>query len=237
MMLTGQVFAIMSDTATKEQVKEIVAAADEYLFDETIGGYKLNTNFCEVKEDLGRMFGFAYGHKENGAVFSHMVVMFANALYQRGFVPEGYKAINTLYRHCSDFNKSKIYPGIPEYIGDNGRGLYHYLTGSASWLLLTVLTEMFGIKGDLGDLLLEPKLMLEQFDENLNAEAKLIFADRKLTVQYCNKNGKEYGKYRVGRITVDGVTYEKFSDKKVILRKDIETLKEALEHVITVELV
>jgi cellobiose phosphorylase len=237
MMLTGQVFAIMSDTATKEQVNEIVAAADEYLFDEAIGGYKLNTNFCEVKDDLGRMFGFAYGHKENGAVFSHMVVMFANALYQRGFVPEGYKAINTLYRHCSDFNKSKIYPGIPEYIGDNGRGLYHYLTGSASWLLLTVLTEMFGIKGDLGDLLLEPKLMLDQFDENLNAEARLIFADRKLTVQYCNKSGKEYGKYRLGHISMDGITYEAFGDKKVIMRKDIEALEEAVEHVITVELV
>jgi cellobiose phosphorylase len=237
MMLTGQVFAIMSETATKEQVKEIVAAADEYLFDEAIGGYKLNTNFHEVKEDLGRMFGFAYGHKENGAVFSHMVVMFANALYQRGFVPEGYKAINTLYCHCSDFNKSKIYPGIPEYIGDNGRGLYHYLTGSASWLLLTVLTEMFGIKGHLGNLLLEPKLLLEQFDTNLQAQARLIFADRKLTILYCNKSGKEYGNYQIGCITVDGVTYETEIGKKVIKRSDIEALNEANEHVITVELV
>ena len=38
------------------------------------------------------MFGFAYGEKENGAVFSHMTVMFANALYRRGFAKEGWKA-------------------------------------------------------------------------------------------------------------------------------------------------
>ena len=102
MMLTSQVFAIMSETATKEQVESIVAAADAYLYNESIGGYKLNTNFKEVKDDLGRMFGFAYGHKENGAVFAHMAVMYANALYQRGFVKEGFKAIDSLYRHCSN---------------------------------------------------------------------------------------------------------------------------------------
>ena len=237
MMLTGQVFAIMSNTATEQQVKEIVAAADTYLYEEAIGGYKLNTNFNEVKTDLGRMFGFAYGHKENGAVFSHMAVMYANALYQRGFVPEGYKAINSLYRHCSNFEKSKIYPGIPEYIGENGRGLYHYLTGSASWLLLTVLTEMFGIKGSLGNLLLEPKLMLEQFDENQEAHAQLIFADRKLRIQYCNKAAKEYGTYQVGGITLDGALYNSESGEHLIKRSDIVALKEDKEHVILIELI
>lgn len=45
---------------------------------------------------MGRMFGFAYGEKENGAVFSHMTVMYANALYKRGYVEEGYKALQTL---------------------------------------------------------------------------------------------------------------------------------------------
>lgn len=40
------------------------------------------------------MFGFAYGEKENGAVFSHMAVMFANALYKRGFVKEGHRALD-----------------------------------------------------------------------------------------------------------------------------------------------
>ncbi|MCI8537808.1 MAG: cellobiose phosphorylase, partial [Oscillospiraceae bacterium] len=93
MMLTGQVFAIMSGTATEEQTKAITRSADRYLYQKEIGGYRLNTDFHELKMDMGRMFGFAYGEKENGAVFSHMTVMYANALYRRGFVREGYKAL------------------------------------------------------------------------------------------------------------------------------------------------
>jgi cellobiose phosphorylase len=181
------------------------------------------------------MFGFAYGHKENGAVFSHMTVMFANALYQRGFVPEGYKAINSLYSHCSDFSKSRIYPGVPEYIGDNGRGLYHYLTGSASWLLLTVLREMFGVKGELGNLVLEPKLVLEQFDENQEAGVSFLFADRKLKVNYVNSKAKEYGSYRIESISIDGAAYEGNRIGE-IKRTDIEALSKQDEHTIVVVL-
>ena len=70
-MLTGQVFTVMADVATDEQVVAIAKSADKYLYDEAIGGYRLNTDFKEVKTDLGRLFGFAFGHKENGAVFSH----------------------------------------------------------------------------------------------------------------------------------------------------------------------
>jgi cellobiose phosphorylase len=242
MMLTGQVFAIMSETAADEQVKKIIASADSYLYDAAIGGYKLNTDFKEIKDDLGRMFGFAYGHKENGAVFSHMVTMFANALYQRGFVSEGYKAINSLYLHCSDFERSRIYPGIPEYIGNNGRGLYHYLTGSASWLLLTVLTEMFGIKGQMGDLLLNPKLMPEQFDKNHKASVAFLFADRKIKVNYINKDLKEYGTYRIGSIAIDQITYSgsvgnQEIGRGLIKRSDILALAPDLEHSIDVELI
>ncbi|MDF2589010.1 MAG: cellobiose phosphorylase-like protein [Anaerocolumna sp.] len=237
MMLTGQVFTIMSGTATDEQVQNIVTSADTYLYDGAIGGYKLNTNFNEIKDDLGRMFGFAYGHKENGAVFSHMAVMYANALYQRGFVSEGYKAIKSLYTHCSNFEKSKIYPGVPEYIGDNGRGLYHYLTGSASWLLLTVLTEMFGIKGDMGNLRFDPKLMKEQFDDNNKAEVNLVFADRKLNIQYSNIHNKEFGEYQVGSITINGTKYDYKNGYEAIQRNDIVSLDSEKEHNIMVELI
>lgn len=237
MMLTGQVFAIMSGTATKEQIKEIVKASDAYLYDENVGGYKLNTDFKEIKTDLGRMFGFAYGSKENGAVFSHMAVMYANALYQRNFVNEGYKVIASLYNHLSNFEKSKIYPGIPEYIGDNGRGLYHYLTGSASWLLLTVLTEMFGVKGHYGDLLLEPKLIKEQFDETGSTYVQLEFAGKPIKVIYKNVNNKAFEDYKISSVTLNGSNYGLTGNRALIKREDLEGLKAGETQVIEVELV
>lgn len=188
MMLTGQVFTIMSGTAKTEQIPEICKAADAYLYDEKAGGYRLNTNFEEVKFNLGRMFGFAYGEKENGAVFSHMEVMYANALYQRGFAREGYKALQTLADRALDFETSRIYPGIPEYFNADGRGLYHYLTGAASWYMLTVITQVFGVKGSVGDFVIEPKLCKEQFDKNGNARLAMPFMGKlfRITRIRCN---------------------------------------------------
>lgn len=233
MMLTGQVFTIMSNIATEKQVKEIVKAADNYLYDKEVGGYRLNTNFKELKTDLGRMFGFAYGSKENGAVFSHMTIMYANALYQRGFVKEGFKVIDALYKHCINFEVSKIYPGIPEYISSKGRGMYHYLTGSASWLILTVLTEMFGVKGSYGDMKLDPKLLLSQFDEDNKASISLVFSDRKFKVEYINELHKDFGEYKIQEIFINNETYE-FDNLNTIDKKYINSLEVDKEHIITV---
>jgi len=235
MMLTGQVFSIMSNTATEEQVKSIIKAADKYLYDETIGGYRLNTNFNEIKTDFGRMFGFAYGHKENGSVFSHMATMYANALYQRGFVHEGFKVIDTLYSHCNNFDVSRIYPGVPEYINEKGRGMYNYLTGSASWLILTVLTEMFGVKGEMGNLIFEPKILLKQFDDENKASIQMNFAERMINIVYINEGKKEYGDYSVKEIYINGQEY-KFNGQPVIHRNVITSFDENIKQIIKVVL-
>lgn len=235
MMLTSQVFTIMSGVATKEQVEDVIRAADHYLYEEKMGGYRLNTNFNEVKLDLGRMFGFAYGQKENGAVFCHMAIMYANALYQRGFVKEGYHVIDSLFRHCNNFAVSRIYPGIPEYIAENGRGLYHYLTGSASWLLLTVLTEMFGIKGRYGDLYFEPKLLLEQFKQDGTAKVEFTFAEKSFEVTYQNSKGIEVSEYQVSEVILDDLHYES-ENLGCIRRSDLLKLSDNQKHLITVVL-
>ena len=199
MMLTGQVFAIMSGTATEEQTKAITRSAGRYLYQKKTGGYRLNTDFHELKMDMGRMFGFAYGEKENGAVFSHMTVMYANALYRRGFVREGYKALQTLADTAMDFQTSKIYPGIPEYFNGEGRGMYHYLTGAASWYMLTVITQAFGVRGEGGDLVIEPKLVREQFDSNGEAAIDFSFASKRFRAVIVNPAGKDFGEYRAAR--------------------------------------
>ncbi len=195
MMLTGQVFAIMGYVATDEQIRKITTSADHYLYQAEIGGYRLNTDFHELKFDMGRMFGFAYGEKENGAVFSHMTVMYANALYCRGFAKEGWKALKALADTALNFDTSRIYPGIPEYFRSDGRGMYHYLTGAASWYLLTMITEVFGVHGASGDLIMHPKLLSEQFDSDGKASISLTFASKHLNITYINKNKKDFGEY------------------------------------------
>lgn len=238
MMLTGQVFSIMSQTATEEQVAQICQSADQYLYEKEIGGYRLNTNFGEQKTDLGRMFGFAYGEKENGAVFSHMTVMYANALYQRGFVQEGYKALQSLADTAMDFETSGILPGIPEYFNSEGKGLYHYLTGAASWYMLTMVTQVFGVRGQMGDLLLEPKLVKQQFDASGCAELELVYMGRPFKIVYFNRLNKEYGEYQVHRVTCDGEEITDCLSQLVCLPiKWLKTLDLEKQHSIIVELV
>ncbi len=231
MTLTGQVFNIMGNVASKERVKSIIDSVDKYLFDPKVGGCRLNSDFKEVKLDLGRCFGFAFGHKENGAMFSHMAVMYANALYQRGFKDQGYKVLNTIYNHCIDFEKSRIYPGIPEYINERGRGLYNYLTGSASWLLLTMVEEVFGVKGDLGDLIIMPKLQKEQISSNGICSMTTIFADKNVTFIYTGNivDGK------VENILLDK-DYIEFEQEECFVRIKRQTITDKIQNgsVITV---
>ena len=236
MTLTGQVFALMENVASEEQTNEIVRSVEHYLYDSNLGGNRLNTNFGEVLPDLGRGFGFAYGHKENGAMFSHMAVMYAYALYKRGLVKKGYKVLDDIYMHCQDFSRSHIFPGIPEYINERGRGMYTYLTGSASWYLLTLVTEAFGVRGKLGDLVIEPKLVPEQFNREGKAHLLTRFADRKLDIVYFNQTLLDFGEYRVHSVNLDGQPIECTGSQVTIPRSRIYSLDPARTHRVEINL-
>ncbi|MFC1620681.1 GH36-type glycosyl hydrolase domain-containing protein [Candidatus Omnitrophota bacterium] len=217
MTLTGQVFPIMSGVATDKQIKEIYRSAKKYLWDKKLGGFRLNTDFGGVYPDLGRAFGFAYGEKENGSFFSHMNVMFAYALYKRGFAKQGFEVLNSIYKMCMNTSISKIYPGLPEYFNSEGRGMYHYLTGSASWFALTMLTQVFGIRGNMGDLLIDPKLTKEQFVKSTKISIDTNFAGRKIKTTYINPRKLDYGKYKIGKIVIN----EKITTKPLIKREEL----------------
>ena len=237
MMLTGQVFAIMSGVAEDTHIRKIVKSADHYLYRKETGGYRLNTDFHELKSDMGRMFGFAYGEKENGSVFSHMAVMYANALYRRGFVKEGWKALKTLADTALNFDTSHIYPGIPEYFRSDGRGMYHYLTGAASWYMMTMITEVFGVHGESGDLILYPKLLAEQFDSDGNASITVPFAGKCFTIVYKNTEGKDFGACTIGSALCGQTMLPVCEDSFAVLtRESINALPDHA-YTITVELI
>ena len=219
MTLTGQVFPIMSGVADERQICSILKSANKFLLDKKLGGYRLNTDFGDEQHSLGRAFSFVYGDKENGAFFNHMVVMFANALYRRGFVREGWKAMSSIYKMALNTDKSKIYPCLPEYFDAEGRGMYSYLTGSASWYILTLLTEVFGVKGRDGDLLIEPKLSPEQFKRTSTISIKRVFAGRKLCINYSNPKKLEYKKYRITSATLDSRKLSVSGSKTLVINR------------------
>ncbi|MCM1027521.1 MAG: cellobiose phosphorylase [Roseburia sp.] len=216
MMLTGQAFCLLSGTADERQAEQIVRAVNRYLYRPDRGGVCLNTDFHEVRLDLGRMFGFAYGSKENGAVFCHMAVMYAYALYARSFPEEGWRVLEQLFAQAGDFPKSRVLPGVPEYFDERGRGMYPYLTGAASWMWLTVQTQMFGVRGEEGNLVLESKLLAEQFNGEGWAEISCHSAGCQLRVRYENPLRLEPSAYKIGKVTCGGREIPG-SGKKVVL--------------------
>ncbi len=237
MTLTGQVFAIMSGLASDQEVREVSDSVDHFLKDKTLGGFRLNTDFgVRHYLDLGRAFGFAYGTKENGAFFSHMNVMYAYALYARGFVREGYEVLHSIYQMANDPVRAKIYPGVPEYFDSEGRGMYHYLTGSASWYVLAELTQVFGVRGAGGDLLIAPKLVKEEFacDGQAKAQVSCQFAGRQLTVTYENPQALDHGSYKIKSVSLNGhpVAFEPVSSTEVKIKR--EALLNASENQLTV---
>jgi cellobiose phosphorylase len=221
MTLTGQVFPIMTGVASDDRVASMATAVNRFLKDPVTGGVRLNTDFGGIQPDLGRAFSFVYGDKENGAVFSHMVVMYANALYRRGFVKEGHEALSSLFKMAVDSKRSRIYPGLPEYFNAEGRGLYHYLTGSASWYVFTLLTQVFGVRGEAGDLLIAPKLMPHQFDRRNEARVEAWFAGSRVRITFHNPKRVPYEKIKISAVTADSgaVPFDRKTEREIILRR------------------
>ena len=97
--------------------------------------------------------------------------------------------------------------------------------------MLTVITEMFGVKGNCGDMVLEPKLRKEQFQEG-KAGISMNFGKRRWHIVYINKAGKESGEYQIASVQLDGKKLEAAS----VSLEEIKLLEEHVTHELIVEL-
>jgi cellobiose phosphorylase len=154
-------------------------------------------------------------------VFSHMAVMYANALYQRGEAAEGHRVLKSLFEMASHSERSRIFPGLPEYFNNEGQGRYMYLTGSASWYVLTLLTQAFGVRGLKGDLLIAPKLEPDQFDKKGLATVHVRFAGANVTVRYQNRQRLAHARARVVSVKSEGadVPFARLSHNEIVVSR------------------
>jgi len=205
MMLASQVFAIMSGVASGEQVRRTWKSIRANLEDRSLGGFRLNTDLKQPAVNLGRAYGFAFGDKENGAFFSHMNVMLANALYSRGFIEEGCHVMGSIYRMASG-ERALLPPVLPEYFNSQGRGLYLYLTGSASWYIHTLVEEILGIAYRMGDIVLKPKLMRSNFGSARSIRVQSSSRGKKLAFIYRRPVLRK-GPYSIRKVMVNGIPH------------------------------
>jgi cellobiose phosphorylase len=131
-----------------------------------------------------------------------------------------------------------MYPGLPEYVNTRGRGVYGWLTGSASWYLLTMLTQVYGVRGYLGDLLLAPNLAPEQYDARGEASVGAGFAGRAIEVIYRNPDRLAPRACRIEGVTLDGARcpLERVAQGARISRATVAALSEDVPHQLIVSL-
>lgn len=222
LMLASQVFPIMSGGADKKQIKKIWVSIKRYLQDKKLKGFRLNTNFGSLYLDLGRAFGFSFGDKENGAFFNHMTVMLGYSLYKQGFIKEGFEVINSIHKMAAS-PQAEIYPAIPEYFNRQGKGLYHYLTGSASWYIYALLEEILGIKFTLGDIFLEPKLFWGNFF-NHSIKIKFIWEEKKIKL-WLMRGKKKNEPYQIKSVVLEGEKVPHQNNRYIVKKESLMRLK------------
>ena len=92
---------------------------------------------------------------------------------------------------------------------------------SASWFMLTLLTQAFGVKGQDGDLLIEPKLTREQFKSTGRLSISRVFAGRKLKIVFSNPKRLEAGKYCINRFVLNNEQLPIEKSPQVILTREV----------------
>jgi cellobiose phosphorylase len=216
MDLTSQVMPVMFNVATNEQIPSIYSAVKKYLKDEGSPGIKLCTDFGELKLNLGRISGFVYGHKEHGSKWMQQNIMLMYGLYKRNYVKQGYEVFGDVFRLCTNSAVARIFPGVPSYFEPGDHGAYAYLTGSSTWMILALTTQVFGVRGELGHLCLHPKLVREQFDQQGYAEITCNFRNYRLNILYSNPALADWPDYSIKNIEINGYSpeFSCFENKK-----------------------
>ncbi|MBW6459529.1 MAG: cellobiose phosphorylase [Bacteroidales bacterium] len=204
MDLTSQVMPVMCGVADDAQIEEMIRSAKRYLKDPDSPGLRLCTDFKRLNLNIGRITGFTYGYKEHGSKWSQQNIMFAYGLYRRGFAEQGFEIFKELFQLCTDSPKALIFPGIPSYFEPVDRGAYAYLTGSSTWLLLTLTTQIFGVDGWFGDLLLHPRLDRSFFNASGQAAISRNFRELRLHICYHNNQQLSYPDYRISQVIING---------------------------------
>jgi len=102
--------------------------------------------------------------------------------------------------------------------------------------MLTLVTQAFGARGLLGDLVLDPKLVGGQFDQEGKARLVLYFAGRDLNINYHNHDRLDYGDYRIHSVCLGGRQIDLAGSPVIIPRCLITSLSPDKSHSIEVEL-
>ena len=166
--LNPQSWALLSDTADKEQQQKLIAAVDEQL-NTPYGPVMLAPAYTQMRDDVGRLTQKFPGNGENGSVYNHASAFYIYALYGKGDADRAYDTLRKMIPGPSE--EDYLQRGqLPVFIPNYYRGAYHqhprtagrssqlFNTGTVHWVLRSIIDGLFGLRGCKQGLRVEPKL-------------------------------------------------------------------------------
>lgn len=236
MDLTSQVIPLMFDVPDDQQAGQMYQAARSKLGETGQPGLRLCTPYPDIDLDVGRITGFVYGHKEHGSKWMQQNIMFMYALYKRGMSEPGNQMLEDVFKLTHTSERAVTFPGVPSYFEPGDRGAYMYLTGSSTWLYLTIVTRIFGIRGSFGKLIIQPRIPVWLFDSEGNASISASFRNHRIQVIFKNPGLIPPEKWIIKRASVGEVELPVYETKWISMDPDVPGFSEREPAIIVIAL-
>jgi Cellobiose phosphorylase len=166
--LNPQSWALMAGTPSEEQKDKLIAAVDAQL-DTPYGVMMLAPAYTAMREDVGRVTQKHPGAAENGSIYSHAAAFYGYGLYAAGDADRGYDVFRKMIAGPNEADYLQR-GQLPVYIPNYYRGAYYqfprtagrssqlFNTGTVSWVYRSVIECLFGLRGSVEGLTVEPLL-------------------------------------------------------------------------------
>jgi len=164
--LNPQTWAMLSGAVDSAKQGKMLKAIDTKL-NTPFGVMMLAPSYTQMNENIGRLTQKFPGVAENGSVYNHAAAFYAYSLYQSNESEKAFEVINKMLPTESDLLTRQQ---LPSFIPNYYRGAYHQLpdmagrssqlfnTGTVAWVYRSVVEELCGLKGESGQLIIDPKL-------------------------------------------------------------------------------
>jgi cellobionic acid phosphorylase len=204
--LNPQSWSILSGAASNDKIEKMTEQVKQQLMT-PYGVMMLAPSYTHMREDVGRLTQKHPGVSENGAVYNHAAVFYAYSLYS---IEQADEAFDVLYKMLS-LNESAYKKGqLPNFIPNYYRGAFHqfpeqagkssqlFNTGTVAWYQRCVIEGLCGLKGQQGNLVINPQLPKQWTSLNV----KRSFQGARFNVTISKTNVKKVVVFHEGDIVV-----------------------------------
>ena len=162
--INSQTWAVISGIAERSRLECCMASVQEHL-GTPYGLMNLGPAYTKPDDSIGLITRFHAGWKENGGVFSHAS---AFNVVARALLGKGGDAVS-LFKALLPCGKDPEFYLMEPYVfsqfcvgaGDpenHGRGSFHWLTGTASWMFRAMTDHIMGVRAEKRGLRIDPSV-------------------------------------------------------------------------------